>query len=326
MKLLCRAHLAAALFVATICTTFTLAQDTIDQNQDQSTPTAVTYTFKAINAPGASGTYAYAINNSGEIVGYITGGDCATTSDQSSCGFVDINGKFTTVACELENATDFFDISNKDEVVGTYSYFGGVTGFIWEGDEACNPIGDSNGAGSNEAWGVNDSGNIVGYYIDSATNFQGFEYLASTGTYTTISCANWSNTRAYGINDAGVIVGDVANSTSGPFSGFEYKSGKCTVFNYPKAIDTYARGINKSGEISGFYTIVKDGNNVTYGFQKTGSTYTSFNYPKSTGTLGYHLNDSGQIAGWYVDTANAIHGFVATPKKATVSQTAVDSQ
>jgi hypothetical protein len=319
MKLLCQAQIAVALFVAMVSTTFVLAQDTPAQND--STSAATTYTYKAVNAPGASGTYVYAINNSGEIVGYITGGDCSTTSDQSSCGFVDIKGKFTTVACELENATDFFDISNKNEVIGAYSYFGGVIGLIWEGDEACTALGDPNSSDFTEAWGVNDSGNIVGFYTDSAGNYQGFEYLASTQTYTTISCSGWTITRAYAINDAGVIVGDVANSASGPFSGFVYRSGKCTIFNYPKAADTYARGINKSGEISGFYTTTAG---VTSGFSKTGSKYASLSYPKSVATLAYHLNDSGQIAGWYEDSASVFHGFIATPKTTTASAT--DSQ
>jgi hypothetical protein len=314
MKSLCHASIAGV-FVALTCTPSLIAQDAA--GQDRSTPAATTYTYKAINAPGATGTYVYAINDSGEIVGYITGGDCSETSDQSSCGFVDVKGKFTTVACELENATDFFDLSNTNEVVGAYSFFGGVNGLIWEGNEACSPLADPDGSASTEAWGVNDKGNIVGFYTDSAGNFQGFEYLASTETYSTISCSGWTDTRAYGINDAGVIVGDVANSTSGPFSAFVLRSGKCTVFNYPKAADTYARGINKSGEISGFYTSTTG---VTSGFQKTGSKYTSLSYPKSVGTLAYHLNDSGQIAGWYENAAGTFHGFIATPKTATVSQ------
>jgi hypothetical protein len=320
MKLLCHAHIAVAFFVALACTPFTLSQETAAQ--DDSTPASVSYSYTPVSDPGATGTYPYAINNSGVIVGYITGGECSATSDQTACGFVDVKGKFTIVACELENATEFFDISNKNEVVGAYSFYGGVAGLIWEGDEACTALADphdkeSNGQTFTEAWGVNDNGNIVGFYIDHAGNFQGFEWLASTQTYTTISCAGWSNTRAYGINDAGLIVGDVAHSSGGPFSGFEYKSGKCTVFNYPEAADTYARGINKSDEISGFYTTTAG---VTSGFSRTGSNYTSFSCPKSTYTLAFHLNDSGKIAGWCLDPAGAVHGFIATPKTAAAAE------
>lgn len=305
MKLSCHTYIAVALFAALAYAPFTTAQNARDQHD--STP-STTYTYKAVNVPSASGTFAYGIDNAGEIVGYYTGDGCS----QPACGFSDVKNKFTTIQCVLENYTEVFDISRTTaEIIGTYAYFGGIIGFIWEGNGSCTPIGDSLGPNTNEAWGVNDTGNIVGFYTDSALNYQGFEYIASSGTYTTISCAGWTNTRAYGINDAGVIVGDVANSSAGPFSAMEYRSGKCMVFNYPKAADTYARGINKGGEISGFYTTTAG---VTSGFQKTGSTFTSFTYPTSVGSLAYHLNDHGQIAGWYEDSAGAFHGFVATPK------------
>jgi uncharacterized membrane protein len=88
-----------------------------------------------------------------------------------------------------------------------------------------------------------------------------------------------------------------------------YVSGKCTVFNYPGATDTYARGINSKNQITGFFT----NSSGTFGFVRTGSTYTEIDYPGSVSTLAYHLNDKGLIAGFYGDAAGATHGFVAIP-------------
>src|SRR5580704_3165164 len=275
--------------------------------QSQDDPASTKYAYKAVNAPKASGTRAYAINNSGTIVGYITGGECAVTSDQSTCGFVDMKGKFTTVACELDAATEFFDVSNTGEVVGVVSVVGGVAAVIWKGNEACSGL-DPFGASSAQAEGVAGQ-DIVGFYVDGDTNYQGFLYSSKTGDYTNIACAGWTDTRAMGINAAGVIVGDVSNSVSGPFEGFIYKAGKCTVFEYPKAASTAARGINKSDQVSGWYT---DTAGKTHGFVKTGDSFAALNYPRATGTLAYHLNDQGQVAGWYADTAGVNHGFVAT--------------
>jgi uncharacterized membrane protein len=158
---------------------------------------------------------------------------------------------------------------------------------------------------------VNDNGEIVGFDIDSANNFQGFSYV-SNGTYATISCAQGTSTRAYGIDDAGAIVGDYSNSTSGPFSGFAYKSGQCTAIDYPSAVSTGARGINKSNQISGWY---EDSSSTYHGFVKAGANFSSLSYPEAIGTLAYHINDMGQVAGFYTDAAGATHGFVATPKK-----------
>jgi hypothetical protein len=292
--------LALTLMTAMACAPFASAQV-------QLRSTASHYKFsKPINFTGASDTYAYAINNSGEIVGYYTGGGCS----QSSCGFADAKNKFTTIECATENATDAFDISNKAEVVGAYAYINGVNGFIWEGNGSCFSLNPDSSSLA-EAWGVNDSGDVVGFYLDSASNFLGFLYKNSN--YTNISCPGWSSTRAFGINDAGVIVGDVSNSTSGPFSAFVYKSGKCTVFNFSKnTASTSARGINKKNQVSGWQTPTSG---ATTGFVKTGKKFATLSYPSSLGTLAYHLNDKGQVAGWYEDSAGAFHGFVATPKK-----------
>jgi hypothetical protein len=283
--------------------------------QDQVTPAATSYAYTAVNAPAASGTFAYAINDTGEIVGYITGGQCTVTSDQTSCGFIDVKGKFTTVACELVGATDFFDVSNAGEIVGAASVIGGVVGIIWEANEACAALG-AFGSSTTEAWGVVGQ-DVVGYYVDSAGNFQGFSYSGTAQTYKNISCPGWADTRAFGMNAAGLIVGDVAKSTGGPFSAMIYDDGKCTIFDYPKAASTSARGINKSDQVSGWYT---DSAGKTHGFVKTGSTFTELNYPESIGTLAYHLNDQGQVAGWYEDTKKVDHGFIATPSTATASE------
>ena len=221
-----------------LASTTLFAQTETEDEMEQTTQPATNYRFTTVNAPGASATLAYGINNSGKIAGYFTGGECSKVSDQASCGFIDVKGKFTTVACELENATDFFDISNASQVIGAYSFFGGVHGLIWEGNEGCFDIVAPEGPSLTEAWGVNASGLVVGFYQDSAGSFRGFVY--DKGKYTNIECAGWANTRAFGINDEGIIVGDVSDSTSGSFRGFVYKSEKCTVFNYPKVASTSA--------------------------------------------------------------------------------------
>jgi hypothetical protein len=291
-----RAQILCAMLVTLSCVPMTNAQD-------QPTAPPTTYTYKAVNFPSASATLAYAINNSEEVVGYYTGAGCS----QSSCGFSLLNGTFTTIECALENATDVFDISNTGEVIGTYSYFGGVHGFIWEGNGSCTDIVDPLGPTDTEAWGVNSSGDIVGFYVNASGNYQGFEY--ASGTYTTISCSGWANTRAYGINDAGIIVGDVFNSTAGPFSGFGYKSGKCIIFNYPDASSTFGRGINNKTQITGFYNDASG----TNGFFESGSVFQTIDDPSAVSTLAYHLNDKGQIAGFYSDASDLTHGFVALP-------------
>ena len=109
-----------------------------------------------------------------------------------------------------------------------------------------------------------------------------------------------------------MIVGDhYEDSASGPYRGFVYKSGKCSTIDYPGASSTSAKSINKSGQISGWYTGLRG---VFHGFVKTGANFQKIDYPGASGTLVFHMNDKGQVAGWYEDTSGAYHGFVATPK------------
>jgi probable HAF family extracellular repeat protein len=271
------------------------------------------YTYKAINFPGASGTFAYAINDQDQVVGFYTGAGCS----QSTCGFLYSKGKFSTIECALEDSTDVFDISNKGEIIGTYSDSGqpSVNGFIWEGNSSCFDVVDPNNAGTTQAEGVNDSGEIVGFYDDASGNDHGFSYL--NAAYTTIDCPGETGTLLFGINDSGVMVGADYQTSLSDSTGFVYKSGKCTTVSFPGAISTQAIGINKSEQLSGLY----NDDSGYYGFVKTGNTYQSLSYPGSLGTVAFHLNDAGLVAGFYLDSSSTYHGFIATPESTPPSKT-----
>src|SRR5207302_7837812 len=56
-----------------------------------------------------------------------------------------------------------------------------------------------------KAEGINDAGQVVGVYFDSAARQHGF--LFSEGSYTTIDLPGSSASYAYGLNNSGQIVG-----------------------------------------------------------------------------------------------------------------------
>src|SRR5208283_701867 len=71
-------------------------------------------------------------------------------------------------------------------------------------------INDPLATGPTIAYGINDAGQVVGYYVDS-TGSHGF--LDTNGVFTTINDpAAGIGTEAYGINNAGQIVGAHNNS------------------------------------------------------------------------------------------------------------------
>ncbi len=59
-----------------------------------------------------------------------------------------------------------------------------------------------------EAYGINNNGQVVGYYSDGAHSFR---FLYSGGVYTTLLDPGNPDAYAYGINDNGQIVGVAFN-------------------------------------------------------------------------------------------------------------------
>ena len=205
-----------------------------------------------------------------------------------------------------------FDISNKGEVVGAYAYYGGVAGFIWEGENSCSPLADPSADAFTEATGVNDEGVVVGFYQDSAAQTHGFRF--DSGTYRTIDCPNTAETEVWGIGNDGVIVGAYESTANGPWTAFTYEKGVCTNVECPSLDVTSMKAIslNKSGQISGWF---QDSSSVAHGVVKTGSTCTQVDQPDATGTLLMHMNDEGSVAGFYANSSGSTFGTVAIPQQ-----------
>jgi probable HAF family extracellular repeat protein len=106
---------------------------------------------------------------------------------------------------------------------------------------------DVPGASYTVAQGINDSGQIVGWYNSTG---RGYGFLDTGGSLTTIDVPGAIGTEAYGINDSGQIVGSYYD---GRTHGFLYTGGSFTTIGVPGAVETDAYGINDSGQIVGEY-------------------------------------------------------------------------
>lgn len=69
-------------------------------------------------------------------------------------------------------------VSNSDEVVGVYTVGSGSSaqmhGFTWTPGGGFRTVDDPHGIGTTTINGVNDHGQLVGFYVDSAGNTDGF--------------------------------------------------------------------------------------------------------------------------------------------------------
>jgi probable HAF family extracellular repeat protein len=106
---------------------------------------------------------------------------------------------------------------------------------------------DMPGARATSAQGINNRGQIVGYY-EEQDGLHGFLYDQGVFTFLDVPLLGVpSNTVAFGINDRGQIVGSyIGVSTQ---HGFVYDAGVFTPLVAPGASQSFANGINNRGEI-----------------------------------------------------------------------------
>jgi len=151
---------------------------------------------------------------------------------------------------------------------------------------------DYYGAGLTVPISINNSGQIVGQYVDHGTGaYHGF--VNTNAGFTSIDFPNAIHTYPYGINNIGEVVGYYFDQQLNEH-GFLYQAGVYTSLDAPGATNTLAFGINDDEQISGYYA---DSLGVHHGFQYQGGTFTSINHPGAPQTETYGINGDAQIAG-----------------------------
>ena len=109
-----------------------------------------------------------------------------------------------------------------------------IEGFLYSNGTWTTLNDPSAADGITYAMGINDAGQIVGYYLDSSGVPHGFLY--SNGTWTTLDDPSAVNgTIADGMNASGQIVGSY-NGSSGYVHGFLYSNGTWTTLDDPSGI------------------------------------------------------------------------------------------
>ena len=263
--------------------------------------------WRVIDVPGAQSTFACKINNvatngnSGDIVGYYS------MDGVSMHGFL-LTGAGSLTTFDFPGASNTFALGINDfgQIVGKYNVGGGAYhGFLLEGGVFT--VIDFPGAKATTASDINNAGQIVGSFTDhSGLNDSGFEL--SAGTFSNIHPPGTTGSAANGINNLGDIIGTAEHSAylyrggqftrtifiefstatfgsglnddregvgyylfpKGPsYDGYAYFHGQLKHVEYPQGLSTYARGINNTGDIVGYYV---DYNRVTHGFVRRRGT------------------------------------------------------
>ncbi len=165
--------------------------------------------------------------------------------------------------------------------------------------EAFNSVTSPGSSSSQQAGGINDFGQIVGYYTDSNGNYQGYRDSGGIFTQIQVPFPGATGTLPEAINNSGEIVGPWLINGDYYAQGFELKGGVYTSIGYPDAAWTVPFNINSKGDVVGLYN---DSAGVDHGFLLSEGTYTSIDFPGAIETVAFGINDGGAIVGYYCAT------------------------
>jgi hypothetical protein len=212
-------------------------------------------------------------NNEGIVVGWFY-----DTAADTNYGFFYSNGQYTTYTPPGETNSIVDGVSNSGaNFCGAYLVSNEWHSFIVLNGKL---ITFQVGPGDYGCLTVNNAGNAIGTYYDSAGVLHGWYRNAATGKISTISYPG-----------ASTVVGN----------------DPC----YGNVAGTYAYGLNDSGEVSGRFW---DSTNLSHGFTLSPQgVFTQLDVPNANETGGGGINDLGQVVGHWSDSSCDNYGYIATP-------------
>jgi uncharacterized membrane protein len=257
----------------------------------------------------------------------------------------------TTVDFPGSDFTAATGINSSGQIVGFYGMgFSPTQGFLLSGG-VFTTISFPKSNVSTWCQGINNNGDMVGFYIDPTGDGQPHGFVMQGGVFTQLDYPGAMSTQAYGINNAGQIVGEYQPVGPGT-NGFLYDSGTYTSISVTGAVNTQMRGIDNVGDMVGRYLdsagslhgllishgvqhflnapgaastyangvndrkrIVgyEDVTGKTFGFSYFKGAYTNIFNPISRDIKALSINNSLAIVGMYTDRGMITHGFLQTP-------------
>ena len=272
-------------------------------------------------------------NDKGQVAGYYY--DAA-----GNHGYVETAGSFITIDVPGSSAvyasgpgvdTIATAINNVGQVAGQYDTenegYTRVRSFLYAGGTLT--AIDVPGSSYTAAFGLNDKGQVVGFYDDITTyKLRGFVY--ADGAFTTFDAPGDGFTLPYAINNVGEVAGSY-NENGGSHGFLRDAAGAFTTVDVPgsgyMAYDdggnkvtvpaTEVRSLNDKSQIIGEYTDATG----TYSFLGTAGVFANLPLPSPTHYSNpwaetYGINNAGQIVGEYWETSQSSYGILGTPEVA----------
>ena len=133
--------------------------------------------FSAVTPAGVTNPTAAGINGRGDIAGFGTDSTGDSSNGQVVGFLLRRDGQVTILNVPGSSMTQALGINDNDEVVGVYQVGMGngatMHGFTWTPQHGFQTVDDPHGVGATTINGVNNMGQLVGFYTDAAGNTDG---------------------------------------------------------------------------------------------------------------------------------------------------------
>jgi probable HAF family extracellular repeat protein len=249
-----------------------------------------------LNPSTATESMAYGANGAGTVVGtsYVGGQGQATV--------------WTSTGVQTLGAGSATAINSSGQIVG-----GNGQAFL-DSNGTVQQLGTLTGGNWSSAYGINDSGEVVGYGNVTGGIFRGFAYMPGTGMVL-LGTLGGNNSYATDVNNAGQIIGHASLA-----SGFEHAfvttvGGAMIDLGTLGGSSSYAYGINTLGAIVGYSWIAGDTSEHAFLYYHGKLTDLNSLLASNSGwTLNqaYGINDAGDIVGTGTFQGQT-HGFLIDP-------------
>jgi hypothetical protein len=221
------------------------------------------------NFPGSVQTQVTGLNDRGVTVGFFSKQNTASMAN-NNFGFYAMGGRFHEVNFPTGTPAkppvdQLLGVNDLDVAVGFFTNVSGVSrGYTYNintrrfGRVLPPGASGSNLGASLTAAGINNFGDIAGFYNKTSSTVDAFLKLHS-GRFITIAYPGASMTQAFGVNDADEVVGAYTTGTGSAAvsHGFAWLNGKFASVDIGGASATTINGVNDEGDLVGFYTDAK---------------------------------------------------------------------
>ncbi len=184
-------------------------------------------------------------------------------------------------------ATDPVGVTTTIEIIATYDY-PGAAGYI-------------------NSSGINDKGDVAGYFLDAAGDFRGFVRFRNGRFSAPIIAPNDTGvTFAADINNTPTVCGESYDSVNDDYHGYLLTNQTFTSFDIEGARSTTVNGINVNGDFVGGFGPDAE---TTEAYIDIDGEITSFSIPGAS-SVATAISGSGMVVGNYTLTADSsLHGF-----------------